>query len=49
LARTATKDSLTRRYDSAMAAVIAALNDIDDKDWVKGANFYGEGFYTQTP
>jgi hypothetical protein len=46
LARTATKDSVTRRYDSAMAAVIAALNDIDDKDWAKGANFYSEGFYS---
>jgi hypothetical protein len=29
-----------------MAAVIAALHDIRDEDWTKGANFYGEGFYS---
>jgi hypothetical protein len=46
LARKANKASIMRRYDTAMAFVMAALNNIRDEDWTKGANFYGEGFYS---
>ncbi len=46
LARKATKESIVRRYDTAMGAAIAALNNVRDEDWAKGANFYGEGFHS---
>lgn len=46
LARRANKTSVVRRYDAAMAAVKTVLKDIHNEDWVKGANFYAEGFYT---
>ena len=46
LAHKANKGSIVRRYDAAMEGVMEALNDISDEDWTKGANFYGEGFYS---
>ncbi len=46
LARKATRESILRRYDAAMAAVVALVDNIVDEDWAKGAKFYGEGFYT---
>ena len=45
-ARNATRESLVRQYDSAMAAVIRALDEVAETDWALGARFYGEGFYT---
>jgi len=46
LARRANKASVVQRYDAAMATVRAALSDIHDEDWAKGADFYAEGFHT---
>lgn len=46
LSRNTAPDSLARRYDKAMDATIKLLDQIPDADWQKGANFYGEGFYT---
>src|SRR6266508_1629931 len=45
-ARNATRESLVRQYDSAMAAVIRALDEVKESDWALGAPFYGHGFYT---
>jgi DinB superfamily len=45
-ARNATRESIGRQYDSAMAAVIRALNEVEETDWSLGAQFYGHGFYT---
>jgi DinB superfamily len=44
-ARNATRASIVRQYDSAMAAVIRALDEVKETDWALGAQFYGEGFY----
>jgi hypothetical protein len=46
IARNATRDSISRRYDAAMGAVLRALDEVPDTDWSLGAPFYGEGFYT---
>lgn len=45
-ARGATRESVVRRYDAAMAAVLDTLDAVADSDWELGANFYGHGFYT---
>lgn len=45
-ARGVTRVSLVRRYDAAMAAVLASLDTVADGEWDLGANFYGHGFYT---
>lgn len=45
-ARKSDPQSLRRRYDAAMAAVLAALEAVPDSDWGLGARFYGHGFYT---
>ena len=45
-ARGATRASLVRRYDAAMATVLASLDAVGDGEWDLGANFYGHGFYT---
>lgn len=45
-ARGASREALVRRYDAAMAAVLASLDATHDGDWALGANFYGHGFYT---
>lgn len=45
-ARAADPQSVRRRYDAAMDAVIAAIATVPDADWHLGAQFYGEGFYT---
>jgi hypothetical protein len=37
---------LRRRYDTAMDAVLAALEAVPDSDWGLGARFYGHGHYT---
>lgn len=46
LARTSTPETIARRYDRAMDAVIALLDSIPDEDWAKGADFYAEGFHS---
>jgi hypothetical protein len=46
LARNATPESLGRRYDAAMTAVIRTLDEVEESDWSLGAEFYGHGFYT---
>jgi hypothetical protein len=46
LARKATRESLAQRYDAAIAAVLATLEDVQDSEWERGARFYGERFYT---
>ena len=46
IARTATRESIARRYDRAMDASIALLATIPDEDWKRGADFYGEGFHS---
>jgi hypothetical protein len=45
-ARKSDPQSLRRRYDAAMDAVLAALDQVPDSDWGLGARFYGHGFYT---
>ena len=45
-ARNATRASIARRYDAAMAAVIRTLDEVPETDWARGARFYGERFYT---
>lgn len=45
-ARKATPASITQRYDAAMDAVLRALAEVQESDWERGAQFYGEGFYT---
>jgi hypothetical protein len=45
-ARGATPESVVRRYDAAMGAVLTALDAVTGDDWGLGANFYGHGFYT---
>jgi hypothetical protein len=45
-ARKSDPQSLHRRYDAAMDAVLAALETVPDSDWGLGARFYGHGFYT---
>ena len=47
-ARNATRTSIRRRYDAAMAAVLRTLDEVNETDWDLGARFYGEGFYTVT-
>jgi hypothetical protein len=46
VARKATRESIGRRYDCAMAAVIQTLDEVKETDWALGAKFYGEDFYT---
>jgi DinB superfamily len=46
IARNSTPSSIRRRYDAAMDAAIEALQTAPDSDWERGAEFYGEGFYT---
>lgn len=46
LARKATPESLSRRYDAAMDAVIRSLDEVKDGEWTLGAPFYGHGFYS---
>lgn len=45
-ARKATPESIGRRYNSAMAAVVRTLDEVKESEWVLGAEFYGHGFYT---
>lgn len=45
-ARGVTRAAVVRRYDAAMAAVLASLDTVADGEWDRGANFYGHGFYT---
>lgn len=45
-ARGATRESVVRRYDAAMAAVLDTLDAVAEGDWGLGANFYGHGFYS---
>jgi hypothetical protein len=46
IARNSTPQSIRRRYDAAMDAVLEALAMVPDSDWELGADFYGEGFHT---
>ncbi len=48
LARKATRHTIRRSYDAAIAAAIGALDEVRDSDWTLGAEFYGEGFHTVT-
>jgi hypothetical protein len=45
-ARNATQEGIRQRYDTAMAAVLRALDTVQESDWELGARFYGERFYT---
>jgi pimeloyl-ACP methyl ester carboxylesterase len=45
-ARGVTRAAVVRRYDAAMAAVLASLDAVADGEWDLGANFYGHGHYT---
>lgn len=54
IARNSTPASLRQRYDAAIDATIKAIDTVPDSDWLHGAQFYGERFYTvadlfQTP
>lgn len=45
-ARNMEPESLRRRYNAAMDATLATLETVEDSDWMLGARFYGERFYT---
>ena len=45
-ARRQTRESLLARYESALERVVGALASVEDRDWTRGAKFYGEGFYS---
>ena len=40
-ARTATRESIGRRYDDAHAKIVAALDTVKEDEWQKGATFFG--------
>jgi hypothetical protein len=46
MARKATPEMISRRYDAAMAAVLRTLDEVKESDWALGASFYGHGFYS---
>lgn len=46
MARKATPEAISRRYDTAMAAVLRTLDEVKESDWALGAPFYGHGFYS---
>jgi hypothetical protein len=46
MGRRETRESLGRRYDAGMDAVVALLETIPEGDWERGADFYGEGFHS---
>jgi hypothetical protein len=46
IARTSTPDQVRQRYNAAIDAALAALEQVPDSDWERGADFYGEGFHT---
>ena len=48
MARKATPEAISRRYDAAMAAVLRTLDEVKESDWALGAPFYGHGFYSIT-
>lgn len=45
-ARGKTPAVVARQYDTAMTAVLGALDGVAEHDWTLGATFYGHGFYT---
>ncbi len=45
-ARGQTRESVVRRYDTAIDAVLTVLEGVEDDEWERGANFYGHGYYT---
>lgn len=45
-ARGQTPESVLHRYDAAIDAALACLDSVEDREWERGANFYGHGFYT---
>lgn len=46
MARKATPEAISRRYDAAMTAVLCTLDEVKVSDWALGAQFYGHGFYS---
>jgi hypothetical protein len=46
MARKATPEAISRRYNAAMAAVFRILDEVKESDWALGASFYGHGFYS---
>jgi len=44
--RAVTRQSLLRRYDAAIDAVLRTLDEVPDGDWMKSAAFYGHSLYT---
>lgn len=45
-ARRATRSQLAQRYAAAMAQALQALDTVQAGEWMLGADFYGEGYYT---
>lgn len=46
MARKATPEAISRRYAAAMTAVLRTLDEVQERDWARGAPFYGHGFYS---
>lgn len=46
MARKATPEAISRRYATAMTAVLHTLDAVQERDWALGAPFYGHGFYS---
>ncbi len=46
IARTATPESIRRKYDTAMDATLCLIETIPADGWKCGADFYGEGFHS---
>lgn len=46
MGRKETPQSLAEKYDSYFADALATLDAVQDDEWQRGANFFGEGFWT---
>lgn len=46
MARNASPTDRVRRYGAAIDDTLHVLDAIGDDEWERGANFYGEGYYT---
>lgn len=46
LARKETPESLAKKYDAYFEEALATLDKIQDDEWQRGAEFFGEGYWT---
>lgn len=46
IGRRATPQSLARKFDKDYEKALQVLNGVQDDEWQRGANFFGEGYWT---